>query len=174
MSEGLNSRHAFILDRMETFRNWLLKNGAELHHPHTEWEVIRFYTPNNAGCGVVYRNASGRLTPSGSAIESWNDYIGGKKWRFSPTTARLKGIVRNRLLETIILRDGPTCVVCGEIPENPSLEHLLDRSNGGTSHINNLAIACPLCNCQMEELKSLRQKIEYIIQKRRENATQDR
>ena len=69
------------------------------------------------------------------------------------------------LLVGLLARD-KTCVVCGKVPAEPSLEHLLDRSSLGPNHTANLTVACVSCNTSMAGIKTLREKIEFIITRR--------
>jgi 5-methylcytosine-specific restriction endonuclease McrA len=50
--------------------------------------------------------------------------------------------------ESLIDRDGATCVWCGRAPWPPDLtaEHLLPRSRRGRTVPENLAVACRACN----------------------------
>ena len=51
-------------------------------------------------------------------------------------------------LQSLIARDGPTCVWCGREPWTADLtvEHLLPRSRSGRGVPENLAVACRTCN----------------------------
>ena len=51
-------------------------------------------------------------------------------------------------LETIIERDGTVCVWCGHEPWRRDLtaEHVVPRSRGGRTSVENLTVACRACN----------------------------
>ena len=53
-------------------------------------------------------------------------------------------------LESLIARDGGTCVWCGRRPwaDDLTAEHLLPRSRSGRGLAENLAVACRTCNKQ--------------------------
>lgn len=62
-----------------------------------------------------------------------------------------------QLKQLVLLRDGPACHWCGAQTDPkahhssnlyPTLEHLVPRHAGGSSHPSNLAIACRSCNSQ--------------------------
>ena len=73
---------------------------------------------------------------------------GGKiRWR----ATRKKKVNRKRgtvLVQTLFARDGEQCWFCQRLLtfENATIEHLLNVSNGGNNHINNLTVACNACN----------------------------
>jgi 5-methylcytosine-specific restriction endonuclease McrA len=50
--------------------------------------------------------------------------------------------------------------------EDPTIEHLLDRKFGGTDHIANLTLAHKTCNNTLSQAKTLREKIDLILEKR--------
>jgi 5-methylcytosine-specific restriction endonuclease McrA len=52
------------------------------------------------------------------------------------------------LKERIIERDGSACMWCGREypPERLTLEHIRERSQGGTDAQDNLGLACEPCN----------------------------
>jgi hypothetical protein len=52
------------------------------------------------------------------------------------------------ILNSLIERDGPSCVWCGREPwrTDVTAEHLVPRSRGGRTTPENLAIACRACN----------------------------
>jgi hypothetical protein len=54
----------------------------------------------------------------------------------------------NETTERLIARDGPACWYCGTTttPETRTIEHLLAVSSGGSDDLDNLCLACALCN----------------------------
>lgn len=153
--------------RLPALRGWLEKNGAQIHRPHTDWEILRAYSANGV-CLVLYRNAAGRLSFDHEVERTWDNFRRGAKWHLAPVGEKFSGIAeKNSIIESILARDGETCVFCGKVPERYSMEHLLDRSNGGGNHLSNLALACIDCNQEASGIKNLRAKIEHIITKRR-------
>ena len=62
------------------------------------------------------------------------------------------GLTRDKMYRTVArqLHGVVPCWVCGEhvVPEAASLEHIRPLSEGGNSHVENLAISHELCNNQ--------------------------
>jgi hypothetical protein len=152
--------------RLANFQNYLSQNGIELRQPK-EWELLRFAHSN--GVGIIYFKANGTLTWSPEAHEAWLDHRDGIACRFAAQaqTANIS-YDRKKLLKELMVRDGPNCVVCNRPLSlgTASLEHLLDRKFGGPEHIANLTLACKPCNMELGKVKTLREKIEIIVQKR--------
>lgn len=129
------------------FKKFLVNCGGQLLHETNEYEVIRLQI--DTGIQVLYKKASGRLTWTDELVKAYIAYkSGGKvKWRGS----RKKKVNRKRgpvLLQTLFKRDGKKCWFCANplTMEAATIEHLLNVSNGGNNHINNLTIACSKCN----------------------------
>jgi hypothetical protein len=154
--------------RLANFQNYLSQNGIELRQPK-EWELLRFAHPN--GLGIIWFKANGTLTWSPEAQEAWLDHRDGIACRFAPQAQTSVAYDRKKLLKELMIRDGPNCVVCAKALNlgSASLEHLLDRKFGGPEHIANLTLACKPCNMELSEVKTLREKIEKIIQRRKES-----
>lgn len=129
------------------FKKFLVNCGGQLLHETNEYEVIRVQTDN--GVEVLYKKASGQLTWTTELVKAYMAYkSGGKvKWRGSKRrrVSRKRGPV---LLQTLFKRDGQKCWFCTKplVVDDATIEHLLNVSNGGNNHINNLTIACAPCN----------------------------
>lgn len=129
------------------FKKFLVNCGGQLLHETNEYEVIRIQTDKSVE--VLYKKASGLLTWPDELIKAYMAYkSGGKvKWRASKKhrVNRKRGPV---LLQTLFNRDGKKCWFCTKTltVEAATIEHLLNVSNGGNNHINNLTIACAPCN----------------------------
>ena len=50
---------------------------------------------------------------------------------------------RNRIQ---VLNEETFCWVCGEIPSDPTVDHVVRRSEGGSNRRENLRLACRRCN----------------------------
>jgi 5-methylcytosine-specific restriction endonuclease McrA len=129
------------------FKKFLVNCGAQLLHETNEYEVVRIQC--DQGVEILYRKQSGELTWPKELVSAYIAYrSGGKvKWK----AARQKKVNRKRgsvLLQTLLKRDGEKCFFCARPLdiESATIEHLLNISNGGNNHVNNLAVACSPCN----------------------------
>lgn len=129
------------------FKKFLVNCGGQLLHETNEYEVIRVQT--DGGVEILYRKQSGLLTWPKELVKAYMAYkSGGKiKWRAS----KRKKVNRKRgpvIIQTLMKRDGCECWFCGKPlnPDTATIEHLLNVSNGGNNHINNLTLACNPCN----------------------------
>lgn len=68
----------------------------------------------------------------------------------SGSTARWR-----KIRETILIRDGRMCVVCGS-EEGLQVDHIVERQHGGGDHLDNLQTLCEICH------KSKRGGLFYI------------
>ena len=129
------------------FKKFLMNCGAQILHETTEYEVIRLRW--DKGVEILYRKQSGELTWTNEMVKAYMAYRSGGRVKWKAT--RKKKVNRKRggvLLQTLFNRDGSSCWFCAkplEI-EEATVEHLLNISNGGNNHINNLAVACSPCN----------------------------
>ena len=80
-----------------------------------------------------------------------------------------KKSIRSRLSES----QNHRCCWCGEYltDENSTIEHIIPKNNGGTNHVDNLAISCSWCNHLRgyEDMNSFHKKIQLIIICRKNN-----
>lgn len=129
------------------FKKFLVNCGGQLLHETNEYEVIRLQI--DTGVEILYKKQSGQLTWTTELVKAYMAYkSGGKvKWRGS----RKRKVNRKRgpvLLQTLFKRDGKKCWFCDTSlnATTATIEHLLNVSNGGNNHINNLTVACSPCN----------------------------
>lgn len=61
---------------MVALRRYLMEVGVDFQTPTNEWEVIRYR--RNGSCGIVYRNAKGRITLTGDAEKMWHALKSGR------------------------------------------------------------------------------------------------
>ena len=152
------------------FKKYLVNCGGQLLHETNEYEVIRLQT--DRGTFVLYRKQSGLLTWPKELVKAYMAYkSGGKvKWRGSKKRKvnRKRGAV---LVQTLAKRDGDICWFCGgefETLDEATIEHLLNISNGGNNHINNLVLAHEKCN-QIARNMSIADKVRL-----KDKLTEDR
>jgi hypothetical protein len=129
------------------FKKFLVNCGGQLLHETNEYEVIRLQC--DAGVEILYRKQSGLLTWPHELVKAYMAYRSGGRVQWRAT--RRKKVNRKRgpvLLQTLFKRDGKRCWYCDKplIVATATIEHLLNVSNGGNNHINNLAVACSPCN----------------------------
>ena len=116
-------------------------------HETNEYEVMRVQC--DSGVEILYRKQSGLLTWPKELVKAYMAYKSGGKLRWRAT--RKKKVNRKRgtvLVQTLFERDGYECWFCKSTLtfQNATIEHLLNVSNGGNNHINNLTVACNACN----------------------------
>jgi 5-methylcytosine-specific restriction endonuclease McrA len=130
------------MERLEGFKKWLVKRGAVLQDPTNPWEVVRFKTIN--GTSVVYTNKNGHLTFTGESDAAYSAYKNNKTWRAVDNKRRNLKQKKAKLAA----RDGKKCFYHGEAMsfDDLTIEHLLNKSHGGTDHDSNLCLACEPCN----------------------------
>lgn len=129
------------------FKKFLVNCGGQLLHETNEYEVIRLQC--DKGVEILYRKQSGLLTWPKELVKAYMAYRSGGtvQWR----AARKKKVNRKRgtvLVDTLFQRDGAICWFCQRplTQRTATIEHILNVSNGGNNHINNLAVLCNPCN----------------------------
>lgn len=138
---------AKIEERLASFQGWLTMAGAELLTSTNQWEVLRFRDGDTTS--IIYKNAKGRATFTGTALDAWNAYKAGAKWRTAaPKTKREHKNARDRSMVTIRKRDGDDCFFCAKFvkDDEESIEHLVDLTYGGPNHLANKFLAHIDCN----------------------------
>lgn len=130
------------MERLDGFKKWLVKRGAVVLDPTNPWEVVRFKTVN--GTSVVYTNKNGHLTFTGESDEAYSAYKANKVWR--AVDNKLRNLKQKKA--KLANRDGKKCFYHGEAMsfDDLTIEHLLNKSHGGTDHESNLCLACEPCN----------------------------
>ena len=77
---------------------------------------------------------------------------------------------RSKIYKTVArqLHGVVPCWVCGEhvLPEAATLEHIQPLADGGSSHLDNLAISHELCNNQRHALEPASGTLEGGVQRR--------
>ncbi len=142
------------------FKKYLENCGGQILQETNEYEVIRVET--DKGVQVLYRKQSGLLTWPKELIKAWMAYKSGGKLHWKANTKRKVKRTKASVVErTLRARDGDNCWFCG-LPfrngEKATVEHLLNISNGGNNHINNLVLAHQKCN-QLARNSSIAEKV---------------
>ena len=146
--------------RLEVFKVWLSKAGAEVLQPTNMWEVARFR--DGSDTSIIYKNARDGVTFTGTSLAAWNAFKSGRPWRADvPRVKRKNGKARAQFVLTIRERDGDECFFCARpvSEDEESVEHLIEVTNGGTNHLSNLCLAHTKCNQDAAGL-SLAEKIK--------------
>jgi len=138
--------------KLESFRQWLSANGAQVLQPTNEWEVARFKAGDLTS--VIYKNKAGALSFSGDAEKVLDAFRSGKSWRAVPRTGKKKK--SSPRLAAIRARDGGYCFFCLKpvLNEDESEEHLVPATHGGPNHISNLFLAHRRCNASAGHLSA--------------------
>lgn len=149
---------------IEKFREFLLKNGAIVHDPTNEYEVIRADT--RQGLALIYTNKRGMISHINAVakplIDSWT---AGKDLALSPVKPSRRSL-STLMMETLSQRDGWNCFYCETelTPESCTGEHLCPKAHGGPNHPSNMVLSCEPCNQRagnlsiVEKLKLRRKK----------------
>lgn len=129
------------------FKKFIVNCGGQLLHETNEYEVIRVQC--DRGVEILYRKQSGMLNWPKELVKAYMAYKSGGTVRWRAT--RKKKVSRKRgpvLVQTLFHRDGERCWFCNKPLTflDATIEHLLNVSNGGNNHVNNLTIACNACN----------------------------
>ena len=164
--------------KLETFREFLVRNGAQLLEPTNEWELLRFKA--GSVTSIVYRSKAGGTTWTGEADAAWNAFTSAqpKPWRpleAPARTPRIKQVKRKPVVATLLKRDGARCFYCWTpMPvEDCTVEHLVAQTHGGPNHISNLFLAHGACNEKAGHL-SAPEKIAVHVAARRGEFTCDK
>lgn len=130
------------------FKKFLVNCGGQILHETNEYEVIRCMT--DKGVQILYRKQSGLLTWPDELVKAYMSYKSGGTVTWKAMKKRKVNRKRGApLILTLEKRDGSACWFCGgALTEThpATIEHLLNVSNGGNNHINNLVLACNPCN----------------------------
>ena len=130
--------------QLKKFEKFLFDSGVEVLTPTNEYEVIRFKANNNIG--IVYKNKTGRVTKyTGEAQQAAECFLAKKPFACVNNLNRIR---RPIIFRTLLKRDGNLCFYCNEQMNEgeETIEHLFSIRQGGTNHINNLALAHRQCN----------------------------
>lgn len=132
---------------------FLRSRGSVVRDVTSDWEVIRFTTPD--GMGIVWRNASRDLKWNVAALAAFHAYrTGSPEWRLVEPVPRIQSKSRKRgLIQQLRERDGDDCFYCGwPLGEDVTLEHFVPVSLGGPNHAVNCALAHFQCNQDADNL----------------------
>jgi hypothetical protein len=129
------------------FKKFIVNCGGQLMHETNEYEVMRVQC--DSGVEILYRKQSGLLNWPKELVKAYMAYKSGGKVRWRATRKRKVNRKRGTVLvQTLFARDGEQCWFCQGLLtfKTATIEHLLNVSNGGNNHINNLTVACNACN----------------------------
>lgn len=159
-------------DEMAVFADWLAARGAEVLTTTNEWEMVRFRS--DRGVGVIYQNRAGKRSYTGPAHDAWQGFRSNTDWRAFPRGSRRTRHRTDVVLQTLFDRDGEACFFCGDpLEEDVTKEHLHSVTNGGNSHLGNLALAHEGCNLLATHLSvvekvKLREQLHASASRRQE------
>ena len=124
------------------FTEWLRDNGAQILDPTNAYEVLRYKL--HGATHDIYQNKAGRLT----LTEAINAHLRAFEGGASGPVSRPSGKRRAAIVDTLLIRDGDSCVICGDLlGDDITVEHFLPRDAGGSNDRRNLALAHQRCNC---------------------------
>lgn len=130
------------MNDLKEFEKYVVEHGAIVQPPTNQWELLRFRTKTSVG--IVYTNKNGQRTFTGESAAAYDAFKNHKPWRAID-------VKRHNLREKkvkLAARDGKMCFFCQAVLgfDELTIEHLLNKSQGGTDHDSNLCLACELCN----------------------------
>lgn len=153
------------------FRKWLMRRNAIISELASGDEVLRFSTTK--GFGVIHQTKRGRYITNEVADKAFKCFRSRGSWSGGHNieaiaTQRVNRTVQDKrkLLEKLVKRDGErACAYCGKPLgwDNATIEHVIPVSRGGPDRIDNMVIACRVCNAYMgdapliDKLKRIRE-----------------
>jgi hypothetical protein len=144
------------------FTKWLRARGSQILAPTNEYEVLRFTTAQ--GIGLIYSSRTKPISHiNGPAHTAVSSFYCNAPWSAEERTLRIGGTAKQQVKNSILARDGDRCIYCEKQFSDSSpatLEHLFPVRDGGTNHINNLALACDACNLATSDMGAA-EKIRY-------------
>jgi hypothetical protein len=127
--------------QLSGFADWLRDNGAQVLDPTNAYEVLRYKL--QGATHVIYQNKAGRLT----ITDAINAHIKAFEGGASGPVSRPTGKRRAAIIDTLLIRDGESCAICGDfLGDDITVEHFLPRDAGGSNDKRNLALAHQRCN----------------------------
>lgn len=159
------------------FLSWLASSGAEIGTPTNPYEVCRYKAfsgkDQRASTHIVYAKDNELLTYCGATRAHYEAFMAGENIEFvarkrprdkAPNRPGNMARARERLWE----RDGDECWYCGSpMGDDCTVEHLVNKSEGGGNRLENLALAHGDCNRRAGNLP-LVEKIALRAQMRAE------
>ena len=133
------------------FEAWLTDQGVEVLKTTNDYEVIRFKT--SVQVSIVYKNKTDRISSfTGQSKEAYEAFKAGRRWKPNPVIRKPMASKKPRLAE----RDGHRCFWCGKKKDIDDLtvEHILNKIDGGNDHMNNLTLACKSCNRKLGRMST--------------------
>lgn len=133
--------------RVPEFTEWLRDNGALIQTPTNAYEVLRYKLHD--ATHVLYQNKAGRLTVTDAIRVQYRAFEAG----VSASRARPSGKRRAAIVDTLLIRDGESCVICGDLLQGDiTLEHFLPKAAGGSNDKRNLGLAHQRCNAAVGDM----------------------
>lgn len=149
--------------RLPAFKKWLTTHGAEILSPTNEWELLRVKA--NGVVFILYRNKNERLWATKGLEEIFHKFLEGQPWK---AVNPVKGAsAKRQYINTLAEKYGLTCCYCDYelTPETATIEHFLAKTHGGPNTIQNMGLACQLCNNTVGSLPVM-EKLQYLKNKR--------
>ncbi len=149
------------LSKVERFKAWLVKRGAEIRRPLPPNEILRIET--EIGLVVAITNEKLAIYWPERALRLWALFdaetstagiarttipTSGGQDAGSPTHPDWgKSAQRLRVINSLLARDGSDCFFClNALGDDITIEHLCPKSKGGAESIANKALAHERCN----------------------------
>jgi hypothetical protein len=145
---------------IDSFREWLILQGAEILPKTNEYESLRF---KGKEVGVIY--TSGK-TSNKYTLDAIMCFIKKKKWNGKPVNVGRSTSYRKQK-EKLLERDGYVCFYCGNsLGLDITVEHLQPLVSGGKNTISNMVLCHEKCN-QEAGILTIVEKVNLAINKRK-------
>jgi len=151
------------VNQLDPFKEWLVKNGAEIRTSNNPWELLRFKCL--AGVGVLYAGKKTYSVNDDLVNDAFTAFQKAGAWNgFQGRTRRLNKFSQKK---TLAARDGKMCFYCGDFFALKELtqEHILSLCHGGNNRLENKVLACLSCNQEANNL-SVMDKVKLRDSKR--------
>jgi hypothetical protein len=125
------------------------KNILEVSFQNKRPPRIHIMVSSGKGSGT-YRLTKGNSPPALLELKEMIGYLIKKDRRIVPTEKRDTSYISRHVATEVWERDGGQCRICGA-REYLEYDHIIPRSKGGATSVNNLQLLCRKCNSEKSD-----------------------
>jgi hypothetical protein len=143
-----------FVDRRAIFERFIINNRTLLN------QIVRKFGTKDSGKGHLrsfYEKVFESIDSGRADAETVQDLVGDKRFTYlQPTESPYSGVsptrysaqVKSGLVMSGLLENAPKCAICGGLVPSQaiSVDHKVDRADGGESELANLQMTHPYCN----------------------------